>query len=253
MEEAYLVAAAVIISAIMSLEAYKLGCLTRDGAVASFLVGAFVGVFASINAFFLLAVFTIAGFFATMRDIGRKKAEGVQEGKSGERNWKNVAGVGIPPCLIVALAALGIIDQTMFAIMFVSTITVAGADTIASEIGVRDDRVYMITTGKKVEPGVNGGVSPLGTATSTVASLLIAILGWGVVTESLGWMLLIPFAMGVLGNLLDSVFGAVLENPGYISKYTNNCSTALIGAVVGLAIYLILRYHYILVRYPQSW
>ena len=137
--------------------------------------------------------------------------------------------------------------------MFVSTITVAGADTIASEIGVRDDRVYMITTGKRVEPGINGGVSPLGTATSTVASLLIAILGWGVVTESLGWMLLIPFAMGVLGNLLDSVFGAVLENPGYISKYTNNCSTALIGAVVGLAIYLILRYHYILVRYPQSW
>ena len=52
---------------------------------------------------------------------------------------------------------------------------------------------------------------------------------------------------------LISVFGAVLENPGYISKYTNNCSTALIGAVVGLAIYLILRYHYILVRYPQSW
>ena len=82
--------------------------------------------------------------------------------------------MGIPPCLIVALAALGIIDQTMFAIMFVSTITVAGADTIASEIGVRDDRVYMITTGKRVEPGINGGVSPLGTATSTVASLLIS-------------------------------------------------------------------------------
>ncbi len=253
MEEAYLVAAAVIISAILSLEAYKLGCLTKDGAVASFLVGAFVGVFASINAFFLLTAFTIAGFFATMRDIGRKKDEGLQEGSSGERTWKNVAGVGIPPCLIVAIAALGLIDQTMFTVMFVSTITVAGADTIASEIGVRDKRVYMITTGERVEAGINGGVSLLGTLTSTVASLLIAILGWGVIMESLDWMLLVPFVAGVLGNLLDSVFGAVLENPGYISKYTNNCSTAIIGAVFGLAIYLILRNHYILPIYPQVW
>lgn len=243
MEEAYLVAAAVVISAILSLEAYKLGCLTKGGAVASFLVGAFVGVFASINAFFLLTVFTIAGFLATMKDMGRKKAEGVQEGKSGERTWKNVLGVGLPPCLVVALSALGLIDQTMFAVMFISTITVAGADTIASEIGIRDRKVYMITTGERVEPGINGGVSFLGTSVSTVASLLIAILGWFVITEGLDWMLLVPFAMGVLGNLLDSVFGAVFENPGHMSKYTNNCSTAIIGAVVGLAIYLLLRYH----------
>ena len=80
----------------------------------------------------------------------------------------------------------------------------------------------------------------MGTAVSTVAALLIAILGWFVITETLDWMLLIPFAMGVLGNLLDSVFGAVLENPGYISKYTNNCSTALIGAVIGVVLYMLL-------------
>ena len=75
---------------------------------------------------------------------------------------------------------------------------------------------------------------------STLAALLIAALGWFVLTESLDWLLLIPFAMGVLGNILDSVFGAVFENKGYMSKYTNNCSTALIGAIVGVAIYMVL-------------
>ena len=77
-----------------------------------------------------------------------------------------------------------------------------------------------------------------GTAVSTVAALLIAVLGWFVLTESLDWLLLIPFAMGVFGNILDSVFGAVFENKGRMSKYTNNCSTALIGAVLGVIIYL---------------
>lgn len=240
MESIYIIAVAILLSMILSLESYKLQCLTKDGAVASFLVGSFVGVLASVNAFFLLTIFTIAGFFATMRGLNMKKEEGLQEGKNGERTWKNVAGVGVPPCLVVALNALGLLDHTAFVIMFVSTIAVAGADTIASEIGVKDKNVYMITTFEKTEPGINGGVSRLGTGISTVAALMIAVLGWFVMTEGLDWMLLIPFAMGVFGNLLDSVFGAVLENPGYISKYTNNCSTALISAFIGMLIYMII-------------
>ena len=110
----------------------------------------------------------------------------------------------------------------------------------ASEIGVRDKNVYMITNFQKVEPGINGGVSKTGTAVSTVAALLIAILGWFVLTESVDWLLLIPFVMGVFGNILDSIFGAVFENKGRMSKYTNNCSTALIGAILGVAIYMLI-------------
>ncbi len=238
MEFPYLVAVAIVLSAVLSAEAYKLQCLTKGGAVASFAVGAFVGVFSSINAFFLLTIFTIAGFVATMKDFDKKTEEGVQEGKKGERTWKNVLGVGLPPCIAVALEATGILDPVTFAIMFTSTITVAGADTIASEIGIRDKKVYLITNFSRVEPGINGGVSVTGTVVSTVAALLIAVMGWFVLTESLDWLFLIPFAMGVLGNILDSVFGAVFENKGRMSKYTNNCSTAIIGAVIGVAIYL---------------
>ena len=233
MEPLLLTVATVILSAVLSAEAYKLQCLTKDGAIASFAVGAIVGVFGSLNAFFLLSIFTIAGFFATIRGIDKKKAAGLQEGQRGERSWKNIVGVGLPPVLIVLLNYVYPLDTTLFAIMYISTVTGAGADTIASEIGVRDPKVYMITTFKRVEPGVNGGISLTGTAVSTAAALLIAILGWFVIMESLDIMLLIPFVAGVVGNLMDSVFGAVLENPGYISKYTNNCSTALIGAAFG--------------------
>jgi len=44
---------------------------------------------------------------------------------------------------------------------------------------------------------------------------------------------LIVVVAGMFGNVMDSVLGAVLENPGYIGKYTNNCATSLMGAVLG--------------------
>ena len=232
--------ATVILSAVLSYEAYKLQCLTRDGAAASFAVGACVGIFASVNAFFLLTAFTILGFMATLKDFNKKKAAGVQEGESGERNWKNVMGVGLPPVLAVIVNFIYPIDPTLFAIIFISTITVAGADTIASEVGVSDPKVYMITTFKPTVPGTNGGVSKKGTIVSTFASLGIALVGWFVMTESMDWMVLVPFVAGVVGNLMDSVVGATLENPGHISKYGNNCLTSMIGAAFGAAVFFLL-------------
>ena len=125
----------------------------------------------------------------------------------------------------------------MFSIMYISTLAVAGSDTIASEIGVRDPKVYMITSFKRVEPGVNGGVSILGTITSIIAALAISILGWIILQNTINPLLLIPFAMGVLGNFLDSLFGSLFENRGYISKYTNNAVTGFIPALIGALIY----------------
>ena len=46
-------------------------------------------------------------------------------------------------------------------------------------------------------------------------------------------MLTVPFLSGVAGNLLDSVFGALLEDRGLMTKYGNNFSTAVIGAAFG--------------------
>ena len=182
-------AIAVSLSAILSCMALKTRCLTEDGAVASFLTGSFTGVFGSLGAFALLTLFTLAGFAATKSGMAKKERRGVVEGTAGERTWKNVAGVGLPPCLVVALNAAFPMDPVLFAVAFTSTIAVAGADTIASEIGVRDDRAYLITSLKRVPPGTNGGVSVLGTTVSTIASLVIAVAGWLVMGQSLGGFL----------------------------------------------------------------
>lgn len=240
MEDLLLVSIAVFLSALLSFVAHRLGMLTTDGAIASFLVGSFVGILGTMGAFILMTIFTASGFAATYNGLKEKKAKGLQEGSHGERTWKNIAGVGLAPCIVVLLNFLVDLDPLMFEVMFISTMTVAGADTIASEIGVKDPKVYLITTLKRVEPGTNGGVSVFGTAISSVASLGIAVIGWVIMTGGLDVMLLVPFVAGVFGNLMDSVLGATLEDGGYISKYVNNLSTALMGALFGALILFLL-------------
>ena len=222
----------VIITAILSVEVYKLHCLSRDGALASLVIGVLMAIFGTINGFFIMSLFVILSFFATMRDIDKKMAMGLQEGQFGERGWKSVAAVGFPPVLFTIINYFAPMDPTLYTILFLTSIVVAGADTIASEIGVKDPNPVMITTFKRVEPGVNGGISKLGTISSLIAALFITVIGWLVMTVGIDWMLLIPFAFGFLGNILDSLFGAWFENKGLISKYTNNWSTELIAALL---------------------
>jgi uncharacterized protein (TIGR00297 family) len=222
----------IVLTFILSYEVFKLHCVTKSGAVASIAVGVLLAVFGPPSAFFIMTFFVIVSFFATMKDIDKKIALGLQEGEFGERSWKNVAAVSFPPVLITIIHYFGFINDTTYVITFLTSVVVAGADTIASEIGVKDPKAYLITTFEPVKPGTNGGISKTGTLVSTIAALVIAVLGWAVMAQSIHWVMLIPFVFGVFGNLLDSLFGALFENRGWISKYTNNWSTELISAVL---------------------
>lgn len=230
---------AIVVSLLLSMICWKLHMLTAGGAVASFGTGAFVGIVGSFEWFLLLVIFTVTGFVVTKVDFERKKKAGLQEGRIGERSYMNVIGVGLPPCAVAAFAFIfKDLDYIMLTAAYIGTMAVATADTIASEIGVRDANVWLITGFKKVKPGVDGGVSVLGTAASFVASVAISAVGWYIVFQDLSPILMAPAVAGFLGNLLDSVFGATLETRKIISKYTNNMVTALIGAVISALLYM---------------
>ncbi len=235
------IVATVIVSLVLSLISYKLKLLTKDGTIATFAVGSTVGIFSSPAWFILLIIFTTSGLVATKVNFKMKMKDGLQEGKHGERTYRNVLGVGIPPCTIAVLAWLlnGQYDFEM-GIAFISTMTVAAADTISSEIGVKDKRVWLITTFKRVEAGVNGGISVLGTVSSFAVSIIVGIIGWLLIFQTIDVYVIIPIIAGMVGNFMDSIFGATLEDSGYISKYTNNCSTALIGAAFSILIICLL-------------
>ncbi|MDR1405311.1 MAG: DUF92 domain-containing protein [Candidatus Methanoplasma sp.] len=234
-----------ILSIALSIVAYRLRMLTFTGALASLLVGYTVGLFGSIEWLILLVVFTSAGLAVTKLYLSDKSELGLQEGNFGERTHSNVLGVGIPACAFAV--AYGVLHTMLngkydlaLTVAFISTLTVAAADTVASELGMRDRKVWLITTFERVRRGTNGGVSVLGIVSSAAASAFTGAVGYLLILKGIDVYVLVPIAMGVLGSTVDSLLGATLEERGTISKYTNNCVSGFIGGILGLLIVLFL-------------
>lgn len=237
MDALWLTIIAVILPLILTLAAYAFHFLTGKGAAAAFLFAAFIGITGGIWWELAFLAMPAASFAATKVDFREKKAEGVQEGRRGERSWKNIAGVSIAPALVAALTLVAPARfEVALIVAFISAIAVSTADTVASEIGVADPHVWMITTLKPTTVGVNGGVSRAGLLSSLVAALAFAFVAWVLIAHNVKLPFVVAGLAGMAGNLLDSVLGATLENQGHISKFGNNAVTALCGALLGGAI-----------------
>ncbi len=232
--------------AVLCYLAYREEVLTREGTLAAFAVGLVIGILGDITWLLLLLFFLLSSFVATRYKFALKEAMGVQEGKKGERRASNVLANGIAPMAAAVLSALNLawFPRAASGVVFLSALAVAGSDTLASEIGVLSPRPVLITTGKRVTPGTDGGISILGEGCALLAALYTALFGWLV----LSWLaranalditmpdnaafLLIPAVIGFVGCQIDSVIGATLERSGLVNKKTTNLLATSLGAVL---------------------
>lgn len=233
--------------------AYRRGILTWDGSLAAFAVGFVIGIFGDILWLFLLLLFLVTSFAATRYRFEEKVAIGAQEGIQGERGYTNVLANGLAPALLAIVGFLGfpVVPKELAGLLFVSAISVAAADTLASEIGVLSSETRLITTGALVRPGTNGGVSLLGQAAALGAAGYTALVSWlflAFLPAALGGVptfpmeplvLLIPVAVGFVGCQIDSVIGATLERRGLVSKKANNLISITLGASLALLLALL--------------
>ncbi|MGI0149561.1 MAG: DUF92 domain-containing protein [Thermoplasmata archaeon] len=239
------------LTGVLSALAYRRNVLTWDGSLAAFVIGMVIGIFGDVTWLFLLLFFLLSSFFATRYRFALKEAMGVQEGVRGERRSTNVLANGLP---LMTVAVLSLVVPTTFpkhisGVVFLSALSVAGADTLASEIGVLSRRTSLITNLKPVPPGTDGGVSALGQLCALGAAAYTSIVGWLVLSylarmyglaqsmPNAAVYLLIPIAIGFLGCQIDSVIGATLERRGIVNKKTNNLISTASGAILA---YLIL-------------
>lgn len=235
--------------------AYLKGVLTWDGSVAAFAVGFVIGIFGAILWLFLLLIFLLTSFIATRYRFDRKKAIGAQEGIQGERRYSNVLANGLAPSILAVVGFVGFpeIPKPLAGLLFVSAISVAAADTLASEIGVLSSETFLITTLERVKPGVNGGISLLGQGAALAAAAYTALVSWlflAAIPSYIGEpvtfparpaLLLIPIIVGFLGCQIDSFVGATLEERGLISKKANNLLSTSLGALLALALYVLVQ------------
>jgi uncharacterized protein (TIGR00297 family) len=232
----------VVLCTVLSVLSFRFGLLTKSGAAASFVVGMAIGGLGSIGWLLTLIVFTFMGFAVTKFRFQIKESKGLQEGKKGERTYRNVLANGLVPALVAVIAfATGNQDSTLAVIAYISSVAVAAADTTASELGVLSDRTYLITTGERVAPGTDGGVSLNGTLWCIVASFIASYTGWLVIIhQPLDPLFLIPSAMGVAGCMVDSLIGATLERRGLVGKLHVNFLSMAFGSVAAVAVYLLI-------------
>lgn len=105
------------------------------------------------------------------------------------------------------------------------------ADTVSSEIGEAfGGEPRLISTMRKTLSGANGGITLVGTAAGVTAALLVTISACAL--QLRGFHLWVPIVSGVVGMLADSLFGATLENRGWL----NNDAVNLLGTACSAAV-----------------
>lgn len=183
--------------------------VTYPGTALAWVLCVVLAYFGGVTGFFALAatfVFTmIAGKLSGKK---REKLEKKLHAKSGARDSAQVfCNVGLSA---IMAAVYGLTDKDAFLCACGAALAASLADSLASELGILNKTPPRdICTLKKVQPGISGGVSPLGLAMSFVGAAIIGLicLGWG---KGFAMSSVIVLC-GFLAALVDSVLGSRVQ------------------------------------------
>lgn len=218
----------VVLLFILGFITYKRKSLDLFGTAVMIIMGIIIIFSAGASWLLLIVLFLVMSLLATKYSKKYKMSLGEFEGR---RTSKNVISNGVVACFMAAFGSY----YLPFVGGFIGAIATATADTLASEIGVLDKHPRLITTLQQVDPGTNGAVSVLGTATGMVGAAII-----GVAAYFLGIMVNPLIAVGVaiisgtVGCFMDSILGAVFENHGFLTNEHVNLIATIVGALVGI-------------------
>lgn len=210
------------LAVIVALLAYRVHFLDRSGALAAALLGTVVFGLGGLTwaALLLVFFFTSSGL---SRMFKRRKAALDEKFSKGSRRdaWQVAANGGVSGIFVLLHVLFP--AETWPWLGFAGSLAAANADTWATELGVLSrSQPVLISTGRRVEAGTSGGISPAGTLAALTGSALIAVLGAGL------WKLAVPAAAnasnglffarvagialaGLLGSLIDSYLGATIQ------------------------------------------
>jgi uncharacterized protein (TIGR00297 family) len=199
----------------------------------------------------VVMVYFLVGSGVTRIGQAKKEAAGIAEKRSGARGPENVwgsAATAILCALGIALLQLNPTSQpspwvALLTLGYVASFSTKLSDTAASEVGkAYGQRTFLITTLKPVPPGTEGGVSLEGTLAGIVASLAIALVGWGlglIPSVGIGICLLAAF----IATNLESLIGATLQSRwDWFTNELVNVINTLLGAMIAVGLGLMIQY-----------
>jgi len=185
----------------------------------------------------LLAVLTVFLLTVISTRIGRRKKErlGTAERRRGRGALQILANVSVAA---ICASPLIFVPHARYILLAGASAALAEAagDTVSSELGQAfGGNPRLITTGRRVAIGQNGGV--------TIAGSIFALCAIVIVCAACQWAnLLLPhFSFTVLcaaffGTIVDSLLGATLERPGLLGNNAVNFTSTAFSAFLTIAI-----------------
>jgi uncharacterized protein (TIGR00297 family) len=180
----------------------------------------------------LLLVFFVLGTLASVWKRKDKETLGLAQENKGKRGAKNAFSNGGVAGICGFLAFLFPQDAPLFLTALATSLATATGDTLSSELGnVYGSRYFDILTLKRGTRGEDGVISGEGTLLGLAGSAIIGLSYW-LVTEGEAAVGIIIMG-GLLGNLLDSLYGASLQRQGWLTNDSVNYLATASGAVLG--------------------
>lgn len=208
--------------------AYAKKSLSRSGLAAAVAMGTLLYALGSAAWFGTLLAFFVSSSALSRLKPQRKADAESGYAKSGRRDAGQVAANGGLGLLLCAGHALW--PHPIWWALYVGALAAVNADTWATELGGLSRRApRSIVSGRRVAPGVSGGVTPLGLAASALGGAFIGAAGWLLLRwgsppfeggAAAGWpaasLELLPLVAaaglaGLGGSLADSWLGAVAQ------------------------------------------
>lgn len=206
-------------SSVIAGVAYRNHSLSAEGAAAAVVIGTALTA-AQEAAWFL----TMIAFFVSSSvwsRLGKKSKQAAAQGyeKGDRRDAGQVfANGGLATAIALAAAFMPEAWAEGWSWAFAGAMAAVTADTWATEIGGWSrSQPRSIVTGRRVEPGTSGGVTPLGLAAAASGAIFIGLvfggLQWAFGGQAADLVLALAAGLvgGVAGSLADSWVGAVWQ------------------------------------------
>ena len=194
--------------------------LTGWGLVGALVLDLVVSVAFGNLGFVVLLTFFVGSLIVDKIKKRRKKTDTITK-KEGTRDLVQVVANGLVPLVMALLFVLTL--EPAFLVGYVAALAEAFADTVASGLGVYSKTTFDPFKMKRCECGISGGMSVIGTLSSFIASIIIAIIPFAFGVYGMNfWPVTIAALCAFLGVIFDSFLGSVFQ-----IKYTCSVCGAL--------------------------
>ena len=197
--------------------AHAAGALTPTGAAAAGLVGGLTYGLGGLGPSILLLAFFVSSSLLSRVGSRAKEQLAGRTMKGNRRDGGQVLANGFLPAILAT--GYGLAGQLSWLVGISGALAAANADTWATELGVlATRRPRLITNWRPVDRGTSGAVSLQGSLAALGGSLLIGLLGAGVVEFGLRLPGRVSLGLaasaavgGLVGAFSDSLLGATLQ------------------------------------------